>query len=292
MTMTSKRTLMVFVAGLSSTAVADELVLGNFIDRFHEVSGEVVALSTRVLEVRGFTYDGTAPDAFFWADSSSVPTGAGFILQDAAPLGSCGATQLGSADGTQTYRIEFPEGTSLADIAGGSISVWCRAFGANFGEVMVPANLATLEEAGDGPALECGIQADDEVVLGTFTNPDHGVVGDIVALSERVLEVRGFAYDGNAPDAFFWADTSAVASENGFILADGGPSNNCGASPLEFADGTQTYRVEFPEGTSLADVAGGSISVWCRAFGANFGQVLIPEDLSGLKKSEQGPELQ
>ncbi|CAB9531981.1 domon domain-containing protein (Partial), partial [Seminavis robusta] len=84
--------------------------------------------------------------------------------------------------------------------------------------------------------------ASAELVLGTFTDRAHDITGEVVALSDRVLEVRGFGYDGTAPDAFFWADTNAVPSENGFILEDGAPSNNCGQDRLGFADGSQTYR--------------------------------------------------
>ena len=132
----------------------------------------------------------------------------------------------------------------------------------------------------------------DEIVLGTFVDRAHDLVGEVVALSDRVLEVRGFGYDGTAPDAFFWADTSAVPSGNGYILSDGAPTDNCGMEKLGFADGSETYRVEFPAGFSLNDIKGGSISVWCRQFGANFGEVIIPDNLDGLKSTEDGPELQ
>lgn len=54
----------------------------------------------------------------------------------------------------------------------------------------------------------------------------------VFALSERVLEIRGFVYDGAAPDVFFWADTNSSASAGGFILSDLTPSNSCGTRPL------------------------------------------------------------
>jgi Electron transfer DM13 len=99
------------------------------------------------------------------------------------------------------------------------------------------------------------------------------VAGEVVVLSERVLEIRGFVYDGAAPDVFFWADASAAPTSNGFVLSDASPSNNCGKSPLPRADGSKTFRVEFPEGKSIRDILGGSISVRCRRFAANFGEV-------------------
>jgi Electron transfer DM13 len=114
-----------------------------------------------------------------------------------------------------------------------------------------------------------------EVSLGALPSRGHRVAGQVFALSERVLEIRGFFYDGAAPDVFFWADTNSIPSASGFILRDSTPSNSCGSRPLPPADGSATYRVEFPEGKSFRDILGGSISVWCRTFRANFGEVIF-----------------
>ena len=81
---------------------------------------------------------------------------------------------------------------------------------------------------------------------------------------------------GQAPDTFFWADTSSVPSANGFILQDANPTSNCGKEPLAAADGTMTYRVEFPAGKTERDILGGSISIWCKQFSANFGHIVVP----------------
>ena len=101
----------------------------------------------------------------------------------------------------------------------------------------------------------------------------HRLAGQVVILSERVLEVRGFVYDGQAPAAYFWIDTRSTPSSDGVILLDGAPTNSCGKDELRAADGSKTYRVEFPEGTSVRDYLGGSISVWCEVASANFGEV-------------------
>ena len=121
---------------------------------------------------------------------------------------------------------------------------------------------------------EGGYNSTKEVSLGSFTTRAHGLAGEVVILSERVLEVRQFAYDGTAPAVYFWADTNAIPSSKGYRLNDADPTNGCGMTPLESdADGTVTYRVEFPENTSILDILGGSISVWCEEFDANFGEV-------------------
>ena len=118
------------------------------------------------------------------------------------------------------------------------------------------------------------VHGQEEISLGMFSSLAHNLAGEVVIISTRVLEIRNFVYDGSAPAVYFWADTNAVPSNNGYRLYDATPTSGCGVVPLEnAADGTQTYQVEFPENLSIFDILGGSISVWCEEFRANFGDV-------------------
>jgi Electron transfer DM13 len=153
-----------------------------------------------------------------------------------------------------------------------AISVWCETFRANFGEVVIPATLSSaLNTTINGPKQLCTTTA--EVSLGTLRTRGHRVSGQVVALSESVLEIRNLVYDGFAPDVFFWADVNSIPSIGGFVLNDAAPTNSCGSRPLPAANGAVTYRVEFPNGKSIRDILGGSISIWCRSFKENFGEV-------------------
>ena len=267
---------------------AAELSLGSFRQpTAHGLSGEVYALSDTVLEVRNFQYDGLGPDAYFWADTGS-PTDSGYLLPDEV---GCGDETLTEGTG-QTIRFEFPEGKTLKDFAGGTISVWCDFANQNFGDVMVPdlSALQTLKVAadGEGPALQCrssGSSGVEELDIGTFENTSHQLSGQVVALSDSVLEVRNFRYDGLGPDAYFWADTGRPSS-GGFRLLD---ENECARDRLGQGTG-QTIRFEFPEGQTLKDIAGGSISVWCEDFSENFGDVTIPAmpTLNTLRVAAEG----
>ena len=130
--------------------------LGNLTTRMHNVSGEVFVLSDRVLEVRGFVYDGQAPATYFWADTFSVPSINGYRLNDGSPTNGCGTTPLPqAANGTETYRVEFPDDNFIYKILGGSISLWCESANVSFGEVIVPSILTDIPETANGPALEC-----------------------------------------------------------------------------------------------------------------------------------------
>jgi Electron transfer DM13 len=131
-----------------------------------------------------------------------------------------------------------------------------------------------------------------ELVLGSLATRAHRVTGEVVVLSERVLEIRGFVYDGAAPAVYFWADTNANPSSTGFRLYDGAPTNGCGVTPLQnSADGTATYRVEFPDNSSILDILGGSISVWCEEFSANFGEVRSEWSDSEFSTRKRGNEI-
>ena len=55
----------------NSNAESLFLKLGDFEGFFHDVSGSVYALNQSSLLVKDFTYDGTGPDAFFWAGTDS-----------------------------------------------------------------------------------------------------------------------------------------------------------------------------------------------------------------------------
>jgi hypothetical protein len=115
-----------------------------------------------------------------------------------------------------------------------------------------------------------------ELSLGSFTMKAHNLAGEVVLLSPSILEVRGFVYDGTAPAVYFWADTKSVPSVDGFRLLDGMPTSGCGLTPIaQGADGTDTYRVEFPSGHTIATILGGSISVWCEEFQVSFGEVRL-----------------
>jgi hypothetical protein len=66
-----------------------------------------------------YYYSGNGPAAYFWADEKASPTDDGIILFDSEPVGDCGKNELGEADGSITYRVEFPAGMTINDYLGG-----------------------------------------------------------------------------------------------------------------------------------------------------------------------------
>ena len=168
------------------------LSLGNFTTRMHNVTGEVFLLSERVMEVRGFVYDGQAPAVYFWADTFAVPSAAGFRLNDGSPTKSCGVTPLGQADGTVTYRVEFPNDTFIYQIFGGSISLWCESASVSFGEVIVPNALSNTPDTANGPELECASLIEEPPVASptSATLPVPTTTNDLPVLSPMLAPAK------------------------------------------------------------------------------------------------------
>jgi Electron transfer DM13 len=126
--------------------------------------------------------------------------------------------------------------------------------------------------------------AEEPLFLGSLSSQGHLVSGDVWLLSEKILEIRNFTYDGTAPATYFWLDTSPTPSETGMIVQDGFPSLGCALSTsdptLPEALGV-SQRVEFPGDLSIFNFLGGSLSVWCVEFSANFGSIVFNETLPG-----------
>lgn len=92
----------------------------------------------------------------------------------------------------------------------------------------------------------------------------HGVSGRAEIINNCTIEVTSFNFDGNAPNVVFYgaANPGATAHDysNGYSLSDR-------LDGTEFVNATYTITLDDP---SMLDILDG-LSVWCVAFGANFG---------------------
>nr|XP_045605289.1 protein Skeletor, isoforms B/C-like isoform X2 [Procambarus clarkii] len=217
----------------------------------HGVKGEVYAVDSRTLHLRGFYYDGQAPDAFFYAGSTPRPSDAGFIIPDEKG----GKKPLGRYS-NQDVTITLPEGKTLKDITW--FSIWCRAFAVDFGHVIVDKNLnyPRPQKIDSLPTLE------------------HGVTSDrIVVVDAQTFLIPNFSYDGAAPDAYFWVGKGSNPGPSGILV----PDENGSEEPLKRYSG-KTIVITLPGDLTVFDID--FLGVWCRAFHANFGHVRIPKSLN------------
>lgn len=139
----------------------------------------------------------------------------------------------------------------------------------------------------------------EEKFIGKFTNYHHGIAGEVYAVDEQTLRIKGFEYDGAGPDAFFWAGTSgAKPGSVGIILPhpfDGTffDYEDRSAPILEGRFDKVDLTLTLPPGTQVSDLKW--LSVWCRAFKVNFGDLVADftldhEGSDAEAESESEPE--
>lgn len=140
-----------FLFGLVASAQA-LIKAGDFQNYAHGISGEVFIKDEQHLVIKGFSYDGAGPDAFFWAGTQGAPSTVGTILpypfkgvffddyeDQSAPI------LTGRFHGEE-IELTLPPNMKTTDLKW--LSVWCRRFAVNFGDMFFPEDL-TLEQAGD-----------------------------------------------------------------------------------------------------------------------------------------------
>lgn len=126
----------------SSTSNDDIREIGSFRNIFHNIGGKAFAVNSSNVLIKGFTYDGQGPDAFFLAGTSDRPSNKGDVVLPVPFTGehfnysSNKIPILGQYDGTKDVELTLPPGKSVEQLRW--ISVWCRDYSINFGHVNFP----------------------------------------------------------------------------------------------------------------------------------------------------------
>ncbi|BES96550.1 Electron transfer DM13 [Nesidiocoris tenuis] len=113
-------------------------------------------------------------------------------------------------------------------------------------------------------------------LIGSLQEYAHGIKGTAYAVDESTIFVKGFAYDGMGPDAYFWVGSTPRPSPEGYILPY--PEEYYDKDPPVLRAYNKTDVIlKLPPGRKLRDIKW--LSVWCRRFTVNFGEVFIPPNL-------------
>ncbi|RZF32736.1 hypothetical protein LSTR_LSTR005929 [Laodelphax striatellus] len=229
--------------------------VGSFKSFEHKVKGDVYAVDETTLFIKGFTYDGTAPDAYFWVGNTQRPSPEGYIVphpeedyngRDPPILG-----RYHMAD----VILKLPQGKRVRDIQW--LAVWCRRFTVNFGDVVIPPNL-------DVPRAR---------VLPEFRRLAHGLrSGNISVLDAKTFYIPNLHYDGAGPDAYFWVGNGTEPSPLGIKV----PNEIGSLDPLRGYQG-EDIEIQLPGNLTVYDIDW--LAVWCVQYRHNFGHVNIPKDL-------------
>ncbi|KAJ6637834.1 Protein Skeletor, isoforms B/C [Pseudolycoriella hygida] len=151
--------------------------------------------------------------------------------------------------------LRLPMGKRIRDIRW--LSVWCRRFTVDFGEVFIPAAL-------DVPKPR---------VLPEFKRLAHGLrSSNISVLDAKTFYIPNLHYDGNGPDAFFWVGNGSEPDLLGIKV----PNELGSLEPLRAYQG-EDIEIQLPGSLTVYDIDW--LSVWSTTYHHNFGHVYIPKDL-------------
>ncbi|GBP44118.1 hypothetical protein EVAR_81439_1 [Eumeta japonica] len=99
--------------------------------------------------------------------------------------------------------------------------------------------------------------------IGRLTQYAHGIKGTVYAVDEKTIFIRGFAYDGTGPDAYFWVGNSPQPSPEGLLVPY--PEDYPDADPPTLKQHTSSdILLRLPGGRKLKHIKW--LSVWCRRF--------------------------
>lgn len=170
----------------STDAVYKGTYIGKFSTLHHDVVGDVYAVDNITIYVEGFSYDGEAPDAFFFAGNKTPePSNRGFIIPDER-----GRSEVLGPYRSQNLVLRFPKTKkgqrSLNDVQW--VSVWCRKFAIDFGHVKVPRGIKLPQS---------------QVAIGLESDSPQMRASAVMIADTDTFVVEDFSFDGTIPDAIF-----------------------------------------------------------------------------------------
>ncbi|XP_015597232.1 protein Skeletor, isoforms B/C isoform X2 [Cephus cinctus] len=229
-------------------------LIGNLRVYAHGIKGTVYAVDENTIFIKGFCYDGTGPDAYFWVGSTTQPTPDGFIV----PYPDNGTTQQPAVLRDYDHKdiiLKLPLGKRIRDIKW--LSIWCRRFTVNFGDVYIPSDLEVPKAK----------------TLSEFSRLAHGLRSEnITILDSKTFYIPNLHYDGAGPDAYFWVGTGPEPTSLGTKV----PNEMGSLEPLRGYQG-EDIEIVLPDNLTVYDIQW--LAVWCVQYRHNFGHVLIPKDL-------------
>lgn len=136
----------------------------------------------------------------------------------------------------------------------------------------------------------------EKIKIGDIETFHHGAGGEVFALDEKTLMIKDFTYDGAGPDAFFWVGPEGTPSNvpdetKTKILAHpyvepGYYEYRDQSAPILKGAAKEQITLRLPENMKVGDIKW--LSVWCRKFSVDFGNLIFPTDLNLPKSPATG----
>ena len=256
--------LLLLLAGLQAkVTLAEQGYYGALIGRFasyaHSVAGTVYAASEDTIFIKDFSYDGQGQDTFFWIGYETLrPSLQGILLPYPDDGSSGGPDKVLQHHHNADIVLRLPAGLKVQEMKW--LSIWCRRFKVNFGDVVIPAHLVPPRKRR----------------LDKFSTLAHGVSsGNIEILNTKTFYIPNFYYDGDGPEAYFWVGNGSQPSPNGVKVPDERGSDDVLRGYLG-----RDIEIMLPGSLTAYDIDW--LSVWCVQCQQNFGWVAIPRDLDNI----------
>eukprot|EP00096_Caligus_rogercresseyi_P012601 TRINITY_DN532_c0_g1_i6.p1 TRINITY_DN532_c0_g1~~TRINITY_DN532_c0_g1_i6.p1 ORF type:complete len:248 (-),score=68.91 TRINITY_DN532_c0_g1_i6:66-809(-) len=108
-------------------AGGEPVYLGTFKNPTHEVKGDIFMLDDHTLYIQGFSFDGQAPDVYFWSDGVPIP----YYTRTDNHV-TMNVQEYADEDIVLTLPPEKPTLEKMR-----KFQVWCKQYGINFGEFSI-----------------------------------------------------------------------------------------------------------------------------------------------------------
>ncbi|KAK6766086.1 hypothetical protein RB195_025787 [Necator americanus] len=150
-----------------------------------DVRGKVYVVNDTTLQIVNFTYNGNAPDLYFWMDRKESPTTDGTKV----PSFEYGITPLGKYENAEQVVLTLPGRHKITNFK--SFSLFCFKYEHNFGSVLIPENIIIPR-----PQFLASELKGSRYSVGS---------GPILILDKRTIKIFGFTFDADkAPDGYFF----------------------------------------------------------------------------------------
>lgn len=121
-------------------------------------------------------------------------------------------------------------------------------------------------------------------LVGNLNGHSNNVSGQVFAVDEQTLFIRGFSFDGLAADTYFWSSvlSQSPSAQDSFIV----PDEKGSTKPLErYIEKDVVLRL--PEGKTLREI--NWLSIWSRQMQASLADINISRQLTIPRPLEIGP---
>uniref|UniRef100_A0A5S6QQ12 DM13 domain-containing protein n=1 Tax=Trichuris muris TaxID=70415 RepID=A0A5S6QQ12_TRIMR len=234
--------------------------LGTLPDRQEiGIFGKVYLVNSTCLQILNFTYNGQAPDLFFWLDSVEPPSPRGVKV---ASFESGDKSLLPYYD--KHVILTLPSNVAITDFS--TFGLWCQSCSQDFGHV----RLSLSHSPPTAQFLEGGLRA---TTKGMRYNVGSGPV---LIMDRRTVKIYGLTFDGNrAPDSFFFVGKGPEPRRSDGIKVPvrGKDSTDQISSLKDLYTGEKDLILELPPTHNVYKIDW--ISLYCYRFAVNFAHVRI-----------------